>query len=127
MPEYHDPYLNTVKRTLKDKENKEKKESFKQKDNQNATKAFLDQDVELPEKVNNMLGIGMIALVPYLLGVLFIFVIVAGANIETYRQTDMTSYLLAWTIGYELIAIFLLLFIVKSAFSFRKNTPPKKD
>jgi hypothetical protein len=77
--------------------------------------------MELPESVNNVLGVGIFALVPYIIGVIFIFIIIAQANIETYRKTDMNSFLLAWTIGYEVIAAIILLVIFKSAISFKKR------
>jgi nucleosome binding factor SPN SPT16 subunit len=65
------------------------------------------------------MGLGLFAMVPYVIGLMFIFIIIAQANIENYRETEMTSFLLAWTIGYEFIAVFLLLLIVKSAITFQ--------
>jgi len=121
MPDSTDPYRNAIKRTLKEKENRERRKSFIKKDNHEESKTFLDQSVELPESVSNILGLGIFALLPYIIGLTFIFLIIAQANIEIYRKTDMNSFFLAWTIGYELIAAILLLIIFKSAFTFKKN------
>jgi hypothetical protein len=116
-----DPYRNAIKRTLEEKESIKRRKNYLEKNNHQESEAFLDQSVELPESVNNVVGLGMFALLPYIIGVLFIFLIIAQANIETYRKTDMNSFFLAWTIGYEVIATVLLLAIFKSALSFRKK------
>ena len=121
MPDSTDPYRNTIKRTLEDKQNKERRKNFLKNNNNETSQAFLNQSVELPESVNNVVGLSMFALLPYIIGIIFIFLIIAQANIETYRQTNMNSFLLAWTIGYELIAAIVLLAIIKSAVSFKKK------
>jgi len=122
MPDSTDPYRNAIKRTIEEKQSKKRRKNFIENNNNNQTsEAFLDQSVELPESVNNVLGFGIFALLPYMIGVSFIFIIIAQANIETYRKTDMNSFLLAWTIGYELIAAILLLAILKSALTFKKK------
>jgi hypothetical protein len=121
MPNSNDPYRNTVKRTLEERECIKRRKKFIENSSNRPSKAFLDQSVELPESINNILGLGIFALLPYMIGVMFIFLIIAQANIETYRNTDMNSFLLAWTIGYELIAAILLLFILKSAIEFKKK------
>jgi hypothetical protein len=120
MPDSTDPYRNAIQRTLEEKHSKERRKNYL-KQNNNTSDAFLDQSVELPESVNNVLGFGIFALLPYIIGLIFIFLIIAQANIETYRKTDMDSFLLAWTIGYELIAAIILLAILKSAISFKKK------
>ena len=121
MPDSTDPYRNAIKRTLEEKQSQERRKSFLKRDNNQESQTFLDQPVELPESVNNILGFGIFALLPYVIGITFIFLIIAQANIETYRKTDMNSFFLAWTIGYELIASIILIFIFKSAISFKKK------
>jgi hypothetical protein len=120
MPDSTDPYRNAIKRTLEEKQSRERRKSFLENNN-GKSEAFLDQSVELPESVNNVLGLGIFALLPYIIGAIFIFLIIAQANIETYRKTDMNSFFLAWTIGYELIAAILLLAILKSAITFKRK------
>ncbi len=116
-----DPYRNTIKRTLEDKQSQERRKDFKESNKNKTEKAFLDKNVELPESINNVVGLSIFALLPYIIGITFIFLIIAQANIETYRNTDMNSFLLAWTIGYELIAAISLLAILKSAISFKQK------
>jgi len=121
MSDTTDPYRNAIQRNIEEKESIKRRKKFIETNNHATSEAFLDQSVELPESVNNVLGLGIFALLPYIIGAMFIFLIIAQANIETYRKTDMNSFLLAWTIGYELIAAILLLAILKSAISFRKK------
>ncbi len=116
-----DPYRNAIKRTLEEQESIKRRKNFKENKNNKTEKAFLDQPVELPESVNNVVGLSIFALLPYIIGIIFIFLIIAQANIETYRKTDMNSFLLAWTIGYELIAAISLLAILKSAINFKQK------
>ncbi len=116
-----DPYRNTIKRTLEDNQSKERRKIFLKNNNNETSQTFLDQSVELPESVNNVVGLSIFALLPYIIGITFIFLIIAQANIETYRKTDMNSFLLAWTIGYELIAAISLLAILKSAIRFNRK------
>lgn len=116
-----DPYRNTIKRTLEDKQSQERRKDFKESNKNKTEKAFLDKNVELPESINNVVGLSIFALLPYIIGITFIFLIIAQANIETYRNTDMNSFLLAWTIGYELIAAISLFAILKSAISFKQK------
>jgi len=123
----HDPYRTTVKRELHQKEILERQKKYAQHKEPTKNKSFLSQKITLenfiylPESIRNVMGLGLFAMIPYVVGLVFIFIIIAQANIENYRQTEMTSFLLAWTIGYEFIAVFLLLLIIKSAFSFKRN------
>jgi hypothetical protein len=121
MPDSTDPYRNTIKRTLEEKQSIKRRQNFLKNNPNGTADAFLDQSVELPESVNNVLGFGIFAILPYIIGLTFIFLIIAQANIETYRKTDMDSFFLAWTIGYELIAAIILLAIFKSALTFKKK------
>jgi len=56
---------------------------------------------------------------PYIAGLLFLFFYVAGGKSELFLSlNDDSSFILTWTIGYEIIAAILLLLIAKSAISF---------
>lgn len=124
MPEQHDPYLNTVKRTLDDKQNKERKRKFEKQNKTVKRQNFLEQNIDLnnylPESLRNILLTALFIMLPYIIGIIFLFLIIAQANVEIYNKIDANSFLLAWTIGYELIAFCLLLIIIKSAISFHK-------
>ena len=55
------------------------------------------------------------------MGVLFVFVIFAKNSIDIFQRIDIDEYYILWSIGYEIIALFLLLLIFKSAINFRLN------
>ena len=121
MSKTSDPYRNTIKRALEEKESIKKRKNFLENNSSEKTKGFFNQSVKLPEGVNNVVGLGIFTLLPYIVGIIFIFLIIAQANIEIYRKTDINSFFIAWTIGYELIAVILLLVIFSSAINFKKK------
>ncbi len=57
---------------------------------------------------------------PYLLGVIFIFIFISGLQLHIFERLNYT-FTLFWAIGYEIVAIFILLSILKSAFNFGKG------
>ncbi|MCH9739861.1 MAG: hypothetical protein K0U38_03335, partial [Epsilonproteobacteria bacterium] len=122
--------LNTVKRNLQDKRYREKQKEKKEEHSEEKSKSFLTQEfhlsdyVNLPEGTVNILIFIAFLLIPYTVGISFIFFIVAGASLETFEGIDITEYSIYWAIGYEVIAVTLLLLIFKSAINFRKF---KKD
>ena len=56
---------------------------------------------------------------PYITGLLFLFLYVAGGKAELFLSlNDESSFILTWAIGYEILATLAILYIVKSAISF---------
>jgi len=119
----HDPYLNTAKRSLEDKKYKERYE----KKRKNRINKFLTKKVSITDYINlsegvaNTLFLISFLIVPYVVGVSFIFFIIAQANIKAFNKMNINEYSVYWSIGYEVIASILLIFIVKSAISFKKS------
>ncbi|MBD3799782.1 MAG: hypothetical protein IE883_07935, partial [Epsilonproteobacteria bacterium] len=50
-----------------------------------------------------------IATVPYLMGLLFLFLFVAEANYEYFLEFNLASYFIIWAIGYEVCATLILI------------------
>ena len=79
MPEQHDPYLNTVKRTLDDKQNKERKRKFEKQNKTVKRQNFLEQNIDLnnylPESLRNILLTALFIMLPYIIGIIFLFLI----------------------------------------------------
>ena len=127
MPDTHDPYRNTAKITIQSKKNKERKKKFKKKNQEKESKGFFSQKINLDdysnftEGVRNFIGAGLFIFLPYLAGALFIFIIIARASMDTFKSVDTDSFLLTWTIGYELIALFILFLIFLSAINFQRK------
>jgi len=121
-PLIHDPYLNTVKRNLEDKKYKELQEKKRNKTDNFLKKKFEITDyINLPEGTANILFFIAFLLVPYIVGISFIFIVIARASLDTFSGMNINEYSIYWAIGYEVIASFLLFIIIKSAISFKKS------
>jgi hypothetical protein len=124
MSNLYDPYRNAVRQTLQDKANEKRKKLFIEKTNKDKAKKFLQKKIylsdfiNLPEGLANGIFFGLFITIPYLLGIIFIFTILAKANFYTYEKME-TSFAFSWVIGYEFLAGFLLLMILKSSMRFR--------
>jgi len=124
MSDLYDPYRNTVRQTLQDKATEIRKKNFIKKNNKEQAKKFLQKKVylsdfiNLPEGLGNSIILGLFIAIPYLLGILFIFIILAKASFNTFETID-NSFAFSWVIGYEVLASLLLLMILKSSLNFR--------
>jgi len=123
-PLINDPYLKTVKRSLKDKklqvQKRNKIEKRNKTDNFFKKKFEITDYINLPEGVANILFFIAFLVIPYIVGITFIFIVIAKASIETFSNMNINEYSISWAIGYELIASLLLFIIIKSAISFRR-------
>jgi len=70
---------------------------------------------------------------PYLAGLAFLFFYVGNGDISLFSSlNDDASYMLTWIIGYEILAVITLLWILKKAIVFTmenssSSTGPNKD
>jgi len=124
MSNLYDPYRNAVRQTLQEKAHEKRKKIFIEKANRDKAKKFLKKKIylsdfiNLPEGLANGIFLGLFITIPYLLGLLFIFIILAKASFHTYEKIE-NSFAFSWVIGYEFLAGFLLLMILKSSLRFR--------
>jgi len=121
----HDPYLNTVRRSLDEKKLKIRKEKLQQVEEEKAKGFFskqidLNHYIDLPESIQNLMLFIFFIAIPYLFGLMFIFFVLAQASLQSYKSLELNSFPLTWTIGYECLAFLLLLFIMKSAVTFKQ-------
>ena len=49
--------------------------------------------------------------IPYIAGIIFLFLFIAGATVENFMLLDMNSFFIVWAIGYEVIAAISLTYI----------------
>ncbi|DAB30019.1 MAG TPA: hypothetical protein CFH84_06350 [Sulfurimonas sp. UBA12504] len=86
--------------------------------------SFASQEVDVhkyvfsPEGWENFVLICYIILIPYIVGVLFLFVFIAEVAFEKFLLLDMSSIIIVWAIGYEVIAATLLFGIFVSFLSY---------
>lgn len=94
---------------------------------------FTEQKVDLqktplffPEGFENIfLAIYFITL-PYIAGILFLFLYASKGNTELFLHVnDVASYIVTWAIGYEILAGLTILYIIKMAISFSTSKPQK--
>ena len=65
--------------------------------------------------------------IPYIVGLIFLYFYVAGGKTETFLAlSESSSYIMTWAIGYEIIAILSILWIIKSAIQFSINASKNK-
>jgi len=72
------------------------------------------------------------AILPYIAGILFLFFYVAEGSADLFSSIyEESFFMLTWTMGYEILATLLLLYIVKMSLTFanesRKPTPKVKS
>ncbi|RLA68783.1 MAG: hypothetical protein DRG09_07305 [Epsilonproteobacteria bacterium] len=92
----------------------------------NESKKFTQQDVDLaktplffPEGFEKIFISIYFIILPYIAGLFFLFFYVAEGSIELFVSlSEESSFLLTWTIGYEIIASIIILSIVKMALGF---------
>ena len=56
--------------------------------------------------------------IPYIVGVMFLFLFVAGANIENFLIIEFDAFFIVWAIGYEIVASMILVAIFLSYLKF---------
>ncbi|RUM75675.1 MAG: hypothetical protein DSZ11_01775 [Sulfurovum sp.] len=130
----HDPYLNTVQRDIQEKYYKNRKQIIEKREgtSQKTTnflshKVYLSDFINLPEGTLNIVVFIAFVLIPYLTGIAFIFLLIAKANFDTFKNININDYLIYWTIGYELLAVLFILLIIKSAINFNNAISSHKN
>ena len=124
MKEIHDPYLHAVRINLNDKQMKKRQAKSKKVEEERGKKFLqrkvaLSDYVKLPDGVQELVFFSLFLVIPYVVGIVVIFFLVAKASLETYRLLNMDSYFLSWTIGYEVLGLLVLLLITKMALTFK--------
>ena len=125
MQDTYDPYLQTVKRELKDKETQKRRQRYVKSRPRNNGSGFFSQTFNLsdyyflPEGVQNVIAFILFILIPYTVGTFFTIFVLNDMSLNSYQSTGANSFLFAWVIGYELIALLLLLLIIKSAILYK--------
>ena len=128
----HDPYLDTAKRSIKNKLYKELSQE-KEKPKKKNSESFLTQKVNinellnLPEETVGLLLFIAFILIPYIVGVIFIFVVIARASLDIFTKIHTNEYFFYWAIGYEIVATTIILLIIKSAINFHQLQNNKEE
>ncbi len=90
-------------------------------------KTFGSQRVDIDDYVLSPAGLEGIMLtiyfllIPYTMGALFLFVFIANVAFEKFLLLDLASLFIVWAIGYEVLAVLLLIVIFYSKLRFLRN------
>jgi hypothetical protein len=124
----YDPYLDTVKRNLRDKEYKALIKKQRAIENSvEVPKSFFSQNINLYDYINlsesmiNTILLSAFILLPYITGIVFIFIVIAKADFETFTDINIDRYFVYWSVGYEILAFISITVIIKSAISFKRG------
>lgn len=123
MNTQHDPYLTTVRRSLDEQRMRErkkrmtlKKEKIK-KESYFSKKINLDQILDLPEGLQQIVFFIFFLLIPYSFGLLFVFV--TRLDMVSLQSQKINECLFFWTIGYEFLATILLIVLIQQSLTYR--------
>ena len=83
------------------KQERLKKESF------SSRKIEINNYILSPEGWENVVLTLYIVFLPYIVGVLFLFVFIAEVAFEKFLYLDMSAIFIIWAVGYEVIAVTL--------------------
>jgi len=71
----------------------------------------------VPEGYGGITYLTFFIFAPWLMGLAFMFFYVSGADLQAYHSLNQSA-ILTWVIGYEIIAIIILLIIFKKAVTY---------
>lgn len=109
---YYDSVDDTRSYAAKINQERKKRESF------GSQEIDVNKYVLSPEGWENFALTIYIILIPYIVGILFLFVFIAEVAFEKFLLLDMSSIFIVWAIGYEVIAATLLFLIFVSFLSY---------
>lgn len=95
---------------------------------------FTEQEVDLgktplffPKGFENIFLTLYFIFLPYIVGILFLFLYASEAKLEMFLTVnELSSVIVTWSIGYEIIAVIIVLTVIKMAFSFSSSKKGKE-
>ena len=127
MTEYREPDNNQhnsvyYNQMMKASSNKKKPISSQEKEFTSKAVDF-KKYLKAPEGFESIFYALYFIVIPYIVGIMFLFLYVAKGAYTNFALLDITSFLIIWAIGYEIMGAFILLLIF---FSFLRYLKPSK-
>jgi len=116
---YYDSVEDTRSYGARINQERKKRESF------GSQEIDINKYILSPEGWESVVLALYIMLIPYIVGVLFLFVFVAQVGFDKFLLLDMSSIFIVWAIGYEVIAVFLLFLIFIAFLSYLRKSHKK--
>ena len=93
--------------------------SLKKRSNRKKQKVnFYNQKVDfkdfiyVPEEWAALVYAIYIVIIPYITGVIFLFLAIARGNYENFKLLNIQAFPIVWLIGYEMVAVVMLVWIL---------------
>lgn len=95
---------------------------------------FTEQEIDLaktplffPKGYENIFLTLYFIFLPYIVGILFLFLYASEGKTEMFITVNkLSSVIVTWSIGYEIIAVFIILYVIKMAISFSTSKKKKE-
>ncbi len=89
---------------------------------------FQDTPLFFPQGLEHIFLTIYFMILPYIFGLIFLFFYIAQGDYNIFfALNDTNSYILTWAIGYEVIATFTILIIMKNAIVFSLRVKTKSN
>jgi len=99
-----------VRRDAKEYKNRLKK-SRKKRENFSSQEVDVKDYIISPEGWEGIMFTFYFLAIPYITGIVFLFLFIARADMESFLVFDLTSFFIVWAIGYEIVASILIVAI----------------
>ena len=101
-------YYNQILRADKKKKHTKKKKSisFTKKE------VNFNDHLYVPEGLEPIVYTMYFVLLPYLVGSIFLFFTIAGADFSNFKLLNISAFFIVWAIGYEIVATLILISIL---------------
>jgi len=103
---YYNRMLNAERKKKASQRRRHKAKSF------GAQKIDFKEHLYIPENWEFAAYTFYIVAVPYIVGAIFLFLTVARANYENFKLLDTSAFPIVWAIGYEIVALVSLIWIM---------------
>ena len=86
---------------------------------------YEDTPLFFPHGLEKIFLLIYVVSLPYITGLLFLFIYVAKSDYEAFLLlVQESSFIVTWAIGYEILAVVVLLYIIKMAITFSAQNKP---
>ena len=68
--------------------------------------------LHIPKEWTGLIYAIFILLIPYITGVIFLFLAIARGSYENFKLLDINAFPVVWLIGYEIVAVVMLIWIL---------------
>ena len=98
---------------------------YRQQDNFGSQNININDYILSPEGWESVMFFLYFLAIPYIMGLLFLFLFIAHASVTNFFVLDLTTFFIVWAIGYETIAVLILISIFISYLNYLQRSANK--